>query len=232
VGPDGREYLVRVHEFREAGYLPEAMFNFLALTGWAYDDKTEILSREQIIESFDLAHVSAAAAKLSYEKLDWMNGMYMRSLAVDDLAARILPFLTEAGLDADAETVRRIAPLIQERIVTLAEAVEWTDFFFTDQLDYEPTLLVQKKMTEEEARQVLAASQEALSALPAFDETSIEEALRAASKASGLKARQFFGTLRVATTGKKVAPPLFGSLAILGRERVLARIAQAREMLG
>jgi len=232
VGPDGREYSVRVHEFRGAGYLPEAMFNFLALMGWSYDDKTEILSRPQIIESFDLAHVSAAPAQLSYEKLDWMNGVYMRSLEADDLAARVLPFLTAAGLDADAETVRRIAPLIQERIVTLAEAVEWTDFFFSERLEYEPELLVQKKMSVEEARQVLEASREALSALPAFDEISIEEALRAASEASGLKARQFFGTLRVATTGKAVAPPLFGSLAILGQDTVLARIAQARQMLG
>jgi glutamyl-tRNA synthetase len=231
VGADGREHDVLLREFREAGYLPEAMFNFLALMGWSYDDKTEILSRQQIIDSFDLSHVSPAPAKLSYEKLDWMNGVYMRSLEVDDLASRILPFLSGARLQADAETVRRITPLIQERIVTLAEAVEWTDFFFTDRLDYTPELLIQKKMTAEQALQVLAASQQALSALPAFDEAAIEEALRAASEASGLKARQFFGALRVATTGKAVAPPLFGSLAILGRERVLARIAQAQQLL-
>jgi glutamyl-tRNA synthetase len=231
VDANGREHEVLVHEFRAAGYLPEAMFNFLALMGWSYDDKTEILSRKKIIDSFDLAHVSPAPAKLSYEKLDWMNGMYMRSLEVDDLAARTLPFLTDAGLVADAETVRRITPLIQERMVTLADAAEWTDFFFTDHLDYEPQLLIQKKMTAEQALQVLAISQQALSDLPAFDEASIEEALRAASDASGLKPRQFFGTLRVATTGKKVAPPLFGSLAILGREKVLARLAQAQRML-
>lgn len=231
VGADGREHDVLVHEFRAAGYLPEAMFNFLALIGWSYDDKTEILSREQIIENFDPAHVSPAPAKVSYEKLDWMNGIYMRSLEVNDLAARILPFLTSAGLEADAETVRRITPLIQERMVTLADAVEWTDFFFTDRLDYAPELLIQKQMTADQALQVLVASQQALSGLPTFDEAAIEEALRVASEASGLKARQFFGTLRVATTGKTVAPPLFGSLAILGREKVLARIAKAQQLL-
>jgi len=231
VGADGREYYVMIHEFRAAGYLPEAMFNFLALIGWSYDDKTEILTREQIIQHFDLDHVSSAPAKFSYDKLDWMNGVYIRSLEVDDLAARILPFLSRAGLNADADTVRRITPLIQERLVKLADAVAWTDFFFVDELDYDPQLLIQKKMTAEQVRRVLAESHQVLEALPAFDEAEIERALRAKAEEMGLKARQFFGPLRVATTGKKVAPPLFGTLAILGREKVLARISRARELL-
>jgi glutamyl-tRNA synthetase len=231
VSADGREYNVMIREFRAAGYLPEAMFNSLALIGWSYDDKTEILTREQIIQNFDLDHVSAAPAKFSYDKLDWMNGVYIRSLEVDDLAARILPFLSRAGLNADADTVRRITPLIQERVVTLADAVAWTDFVFVDELDYDPQLLVQKKMTAEQARQVLAESEQVLEALPTFDEAEIEDALRAKAEEMGLKVRQFFGTLRIATTGKKVAPPLFGTLAILGREKVLARIARAQELL-
>jgi glutamyl-tRNA synthetase len=231
VGADGREYNVMIREFRAAGYLPEAMFNSLALIGWSYDDKTEILTREQIIQHFDLDHVSAAPAKFSYDKLDWMNGVYIRSLEVDDLAARILPFLSRAGLNADADTVQRITPLIQERLVTLADAVAWTDFLFADELHYDPQLLVQKKMTAEQARQVLAESQQVLGALPSFDEAEIEGALRAKAEEIGLKARQFFGTLRIAATGKKVAPPLFGTLAILGREKVLARIARACELL-
>ncbi len=231
VDADGREYNVLIHEFRAAGYLPEAMFNFLALIGWAYDDKTEILTRQQIIQSFDLTHVSSAPAKFSYDKLDWMNGVYIRSLDVDDLAERLLPFLSRTGLDADAETVRRITPLIQERLTSLADVVEWTDFFFTDKLEVEPERLVEKRMTAEQAIQVLEQSYQVLSELPAFDEQSIEAALRAKAEEMGLKARQFFGTLRIAATGKKVAPPLFGTLAILGREKVLQRIAGARELL-
>jgi len=231
VGADGREYDVMIREFRAAGYLPEALFNFLALTGWSYDDKTEILTREQIIQSFDLDHVSSAPAKFSYKKLDWMNGVYIRSLEVDDLAARIQPFLSRAGLDADADMVRRITPLIQERLVKLADAVSWTDFLFVDELEYDPAWLVQKKMTVEQTRQVLAESHQVLSSLPDFDEPSIEMVLRNKAEQMGLKARQFFGTLRIATTGKKVAPPLFGTLAILGREKVLKRIARAQELL-
>jgi glutamyl-tRNA synthetase len=231
VGADGRVYNVMIRDFRAAGYLPEAVFNFLALTGWSYDDKTEILSRQQIVESFDLVHVSSSPAKMSYEKLDWMNGMYMRTLAADDLAARILPFLTKAGLNANLDTVRRVTPLIQERIVKLSDAVAWTDFLFVDELHYGAEELVQKKMNAEQARQVLAEARRVLSALPIFDEPSIEAALRASAEAMGLKAGQFLGTLRVATTGKQVAPPLFGTLTILGREKSLQRIAEAERLL-
>jgi glutamyl-tRNA synthetase len=231
VAADGRQYNVMIREFRAAGYLPEALFNFLALVGWSYDGKTELLTREQIVERFDLDHVSKSPAKFSYDKLDWMNGMYIRQLAVDDLAARLKPFLDAAKLHADAETVQRITPLIRERLVTLSDAVAMTDLFFVDDLHYDPQLLVQKGMTAELARRVLAESQQILSSAPQFDEATIEPPLRAKAEEMGLKARQFFGTLRIATTGKEVAPPLFGTLAILGREKVLARIARARELL-
>ena len=231
IGTDGREYAVMIRDFRAAGYLPEALFNFLALVGWSYDDKTEILGREQIIDHFDLDRVSSAPAQFSYDKLDWMNGMYIRSLATDDLANRILPFLTRAGLNADLATVGLITPLIQERLVKLSDAVEWTDFVFVDQLDYDRALLIQKKMTAEQAQSVLARCFTALSALPTFDGASVEAALRAEQYESGLKGRQFFGTVRIAVSGKRVAPPLFGTLAVLGRDKVLRRIARAQELL-
>jgi len=220
-----------MHEFRTAGYLPEAMFNYLALLGWSYDDKTDILTREQIISHFGLDRVSKAPAAFSYDKLNWMNGMYIRQMDVNDLAARIQPFLNGADLGADAATVRLITPLVQERLVTLTDAIEWTDFFFVDDLQYDAQLLIQKKMTADQTRAVLAESQQVLANLPTFTEVSIEEALRAKLEETGLKARQFFGTLRIAATGKKVAPPLFGTLAILGREKVLGRVARALEML-
>ena len=228
---DGSEHYVRMHEFRAAGYLPEAMFNFLALVGWSYDDKTDILTREQIISRFDLDHISKSPAKFSYDKLDWMNGVYIRQLSVDDLATRLQPFLDEAGLHADADTVRRITPLIQERMVTLSDAADLVDFFFGAELRYDPQLLVQKGMTAEQARQALAESHRLLSGAPSFDEATLEPLLRAKADALGLKARQFFGTLRVAATGREVSPPLFGTLAVLGREKVLDRLARAQELL-
>jgi glutamyl-tRNA synthetase len=231
VAADGRQYSVMIREFRADGYLPEALFNFLALVGWSYDGKTDLLTREQIVERFDLDHISKSPAKFSYDKLDWMNGVYIRQLPVDDLAARIKPFLDSAKYGADLETVQRITPLIQERLVKLTDAVAMTDLFFVDELHYDAQLLIQKGMTAEQAGQVLAATQQILSSASHFDEATIEPPLRAKAEEMGLKARQFFGTLRIATTGKEVAPPLFGTLAILGREKVLARIARARELL-
>jgi len=231
VGADGREYNVLIREFRAAGYLPEALFNFLALVGWSYDGKTELLTREQIIERFDLDHVSKAPAKFSYDKLDWMNGIYIRQLEVNELASRIKPFLDRAGLPAELAAVQRMTPLIQERLAKLSDAVAMTDLFFVEELHYDPQLLIQKGMTAEQTCRVLAESQQILSAAPQFDEATIEAPLRAKAEEMGLKARQFFGTLRIAATGKEVAPPLFGTLAILGREKVLARIARARELL-
>lgn len=222
---------VAVHEFRREGYLPEAMVNFLALVGWAYDDKTEFFTRQELIEKFSLEGVSKSPAAFSYDKLGWMNGTYIRQLELDDLAERLMPFLTGADLPADLATVRRIVPLVQERLKKLAEVVEWTDFFFTAELDYEPQLLIGKKMTPAESLAALRKARETLAALPDFGEETLERALRALVEELGLKARQLFGIIRVAATGKKVAPPLFGTLSVLGRERVVERLGDAEEAL-
>ena len=231
VSADGREHLVALREFRAAGYLPEAMFNFLALTGWSYDDKTDIMTRDQLIERFDLEHISKAGARFGYDKLDWMNGCYIRQLGADDLAERLSPFLAGAGIPVDLDTLRRVVPLIQERLVRLTDAVELTGFLFADDLRYDPALLVQKGMTPDQTRRVLAESHEVLRSVPGFEEATLELLLRSRAEALGLKTRQFFGTLRIATTGREVSPPLFGTLAIMGRDKALARIAHAQEAL-
>ena len=222
---------VAVHEFRREGYLPEAMVNFLALVGWAYDDKAEFFTRQELIEKFSLEGVNKSPAAFSYDKLEWMNGAYIRQLGLDDLAERLMPFLTGAGLPADLATVQRIVPLVQERLKKLVEVMEWTDFFFTADLDYDPQLLISKKMTAAESLAALRKARETLAALPDFDEETLEEALRALVGELGLKAGPLFGIIRVAATGKKVAPPLFGTLSVLGRERVLERMGDAEEAL-
>jgi glutamyl-tRNA synthetase len=222
---------VAVREFRREGYLPAAMVNFLARVGWAYDDKTEFFTRQELIEKFSLEGVNKSPAAFSYDKLEWMDGVYIRQLGTDDLAERLLPFLTGAGLPADLATVRRIVPLVQERLKKLAEVVEWTDFFFTAELNYAPQLLVAKKMTAEESLAALRKARETLAALPDFEEKTLEQTLRALVEELGLKAGQLFGIIRVAVTGKKVAPPLFGTLSILGRERALERLDHAEEVL-
>jgi glutamyl-tRNA synthetase len=231
VGPDGRIYPVLVREFKEAGYLPEAMFNFLALVGWSYDDRTEIMTKEQLIERFSLERVKSSPASFSYDKLEWMNGYYIRQLNPDDLANRLVPFLQRAGLQADFSKIRPIVPLIQERIKTLSDAVALVDFFFQEAISYEPEALVGDNMTPRESLEALRRAYERLVALPSFEEKAIEESLRALAAEMGLKAGQLFGIIRTAVTGKKVAPPLFGSMAILGKDRTLARMEKALKLL-
>ncbi len=242
LAPEGKGKLSKRHgavsvlEFRRQGYLPEAMVNFLARVGWAYDDKTEFFTRQELIDKFSLEGVSKSPAAFSYDKLDWMNGAYIRELAQDDLYARLIPFLASGlGLEErelkERKETREIVPLIQERLKKLTDAVEWVDFFFVDQISYEPSLLVGKKMTAAESLTALRKAQETLAALPDFGEETLDVALRALADELGLKADQLFGIIRVAATGKKVAPPLFGTLSILGRERGLERLDNALKML-
>ncbi len=227
---------VAVHEFQQEGYLPEAMVNFLALVGWAYDDKTEFFTRQELINKFSLEGVNKSPAAFSYDKLEWMNGVYIRELSQDVLYERLIPFLASGlGIEEkelrERKETREIVPLIQERLKKLTEAAEWVDFFFVDRISYEPALLVGKKMTAAESLSALRKARETLAARPDFEEKTLEETLRALLEELGLKAGQLFGIIRVAVTGKKVAPPLFGTLSILGRERVLERLDYAEEVL-
>jgi len=231
-----RHGAVSIDEFRKHGYLPEAMVNFLALLGWSLDDKTEIMSRRELIENFSLERVSRTAAVFNREKLDWMNGVYIRDLSPEDFVRRALHFLDE-GLPAGVKRplpidyVRKMMPLIQERAKTLAEVPDLTGFFFADRLDYETDLLIGKNMDEESATRALEVSLRRLSEIETFDEGSLEGLLRPLAVELELKTGQLFGTLRVAVTGLTAAPPLFQTMAVLGKERCLHRIEAALNKL-
>ncbi len=231
-----RHGAVSITEFKEQGYLPEAMVNFLALLGWSLDDRTEVLSQKQLVNGFSLERVSKTAAIFNREKLDWMNGVYIRSLGLEDFTRRAIPFL-EKGLPSEVEWplpddyVGRVMSLVQERARTLAELPELTDFFFTEKLEYQPELLIAKKMDRESTMKALKISLERLEELPVFDEVSLEAVLRPLAEELGLKTGQLFGTLRVAVTGRLVAPPLFQTMAALGSERCLKRIKGAIDRL-
>jgi len=231
-----RHGAVAVTEFRDKGYLPDAMVNFLALLGWSKDDKTDVMSREDMIASFSLERVSPTAAIFNREKLDWMNGVYIRNLSADGFFNAVKPFLAKDTLAAsylqtDERYIRDILPLVQERAKILTEVAELTGFFFTDDLSYDPALLVDKKMTREQSVQALEAALQKLKTLYTFDIETLETTLRPMAEQLGLKTGQFFGTLRVATTGRTAAPPLFQTMAVLGRERCLKRIESARNKL-
>ncbi len=231
-----RHGAVSITDYKEQGFLPEAMFNFLALLGWSLDDKTEIMSREQITASFSIQRVSKTAAIFNIEKLNWMNGAYIRSLTIEDITRRALPFL-EKGLPAEVnrplsvEYVNRITPLIQERARTLVEVVELSEFFFADKLDYNARLLIGKEMDAQSAAKALEVSLQRLNTLERFDTESLETAIRPLCEELGLKAGQLFGVLRIATTGRTAAPPLFETMAVLGKERCLKRLEAALDKL-
>jgi glutamyl-tRNA synthetase len=237
LGPD-RSKLSKRHgaatlaEYREQGYLQEAMVNFLALLGWSLDEKSELFTREELIQNFSIERVSRTAAIFNKDKLDWMNGVYIRNLSVDDLTGRVFPFMEkdfppEVKRPLDIDYVRQIVPLIRERIITLKDAAVYADFFFLDKLEYDSAKLIGKNMSAETTSAALAGAKETLSSLESFRDDSLENALRTLAGDLGLKTGQLFNLLRIATTGRDAAPPLFETMAVLGRQRCLNRINAA-----
>ena len=227
-----RHGAVSVREYREMGYLPDAMVNFLALLGWSLDDKTEVMSTEELTRSFSLDRVSKSGAMFDTKKLEWMNGHYIRQMEPEDLADALLDHwraFPDAGIDPlpERDLVVRIVPLVRERLKTLRDAAPLVGFFFQDGVEYDDAELVQRKMDAAGTKDALSRSHDALAGLDSFDEESIEAALRELAGELDLKVGQLLGSIRVATTGLKVAPPLFGTLEILGRERSLEAIGEA-----
>lgn len=231
-----RHGAVSIGQYRLMGYLPHSMVNFLALLGWSYDDKSELFTREDLIQSFSLDRVSRSGAIFNRGKLDWMNGHYIRELTDAGLAAALLEYWTISPPDAlppnpDRQTLVRIAPLIRERMKTLADAAERIGFFFDDEFHYEPNDLIQRKMDAAGTLRTLEAARDALRPVEPFEAAGIEQALRSLADDLEIKVGQLLGALRVATSGLKVSPPLFESMEILGRERVDRDIGRAIEKL-
>ncbi len=232
-----RKGAIPMLEYRERGYLPEALLNYMALLGWSYDDKENVLSREQLIAAFSLDRVGVAPARYDEGRLLWFNGYYIRQLTADDLLARMLPFLerpeAEGGLPdsvarpVDHDYARRVLALEQERMKTLAEAPGMTSFFFVDTLEYPPQTLIAKNMDAASAVNGLRRSLATLESLDGWEAAAMEAPLRELVTELGLKPVQLFTSLRVAVTGRTVSPPLFETMETLGREVSLGRLRQA-----
>lgn len=239
-GPDGKKLSKRhgstaLSDYREAGYLPEAVFNYLAILGWSPDGETTIFSRAEAIERFDLIDVSKNPAAFDPEKLNWMNGEYIRALDAGDFADLARPHVESAvgrTLTHDEwRSLQEIAPLVQERTKLMPEAGSQVVFLFEDFDSYDEASW-QKVMTKEGVAAVLDEGAAALTSLDTWGTGSIESALRALPDKLGLGAGKTFQPLRVAVTGSSVSPPLFESIAALGRERTLQRLERARRGLG
>jgi len=226
-----------VREFIEKGYLSEAVLNFIALLGWSLDDKTQLFSMSDLIRDFDITRVNRAAAVFSYEKLDWFNGVYIRSKSPDQLYELVLPYLEKEGIVSSKngkqkEYLLRILPLVRERLKLLSEITDHVWFFFDDRFEIrDPDALIPKKLTANDAVLILQSAIRKLDTADFRNDTDIEAALRVLVDGLGLKVGQVFMTLRVAVTGTKVSPGLFETMRVLGKERVLARMKDAVDFL-
>jgi glutamyl-tRNA synthetase len=221
-GDDGRKLskrrnAVALDDFRDAGYIPAALLNFLALLGWSYDDKTTVMSRHELVERFDLNRIVPSPATLDYEKLDWLNGVYLRNLQPEEYAHWLDKWLDEHGIDWPRETVHATVPLVQEKIEKFSQYPDFVRFLFED---------VSPNGADP---RICRAAYERLQEVEPWEASRLEEALRSLAEELGEKPRTAFQPIRLAVTGSKVSPGLFESLELLGKEASLARLAAAAQ---
>ncbi len=224
--------------YRERGFLPEGFANYLALLGWSIAEDRDIFSTAEMVEAFDVTRVSANPARFDLKKAEAINATHLRALPVEEFTERVVPYLAEAGLVGQPPTAEQqrilaaIAPMAQERMIVLSEAVGLLGFLFVEDVEVDPAA-AEKQLSGESAVAVLDAATTSLQELGEWSTPGIEAALRSALvDGLGLKPRQAFGPVRVAVSGRTVSPPLYESMELLGRERTLARLAAARGIAG
>jgi glutamyl-tRNA synthetase len=228
VNAQGKPYSKRdgdafVGDFREKGFLPEALFNYLTLLGWSPGDDREVMTREEMVEAFSLERCQSSAAQVDLKKLTWMNGEYMLKLPVEDFEGMAFGALAQADIDAEPEFAKQVFGLIRERVKIVQEIVPMCAYFFTDDYEYDEKA-VRKKLQKDGVADTLAQVREILSSLDVFDEASTDKALHDFVETSGLGFGAVMPPVRIAVSGVQSGPDLFPLLAVLGRARVLDRI--------
>ncbi len=224
-------YSIYLKDLRDLGYTPEGVINWVALMGWSLDDRTENFTLADLVRVFSLERLNPAPAAINFTKLDHFNGVHIRALPEGELARRVRPHLEKSGLVVDEERLLRVVPLIRERLVTLDDAVAMAGFFFREEVVPEAPALVAKKLSAAESAGIASRCLAILEGLPSVEHAVAEPPLRALVEELGLAPNQVFGILRVAVTGQSVSPPLFESMAVIGRETVLARVRAAVRLL-
>jgi glutamyl-tRNA synthetase len=222
---------IYVRDLKEMGYIPEGVLNWIALMGASFGEAEDVFTLDEMIKRFEIKHLTPSPAAINFEKADHFNGTHIRRLTVDDLSARLKPVFEKAGFAPDGERLRRVAAVVQVRIVTLEDAVEMGGFFFRETVAPDPKDLIGKGLTPAQSADALRAAREILAAKPVFDPASAEEELRALAEKLGYKPGVLFGIMRSAITGQAVSPPLFASMEIIGREMFLARMESAEAVL-
>jgi len=225
---DGHSIFVK--DMQGLGYTPEGVLNWIALMGWGVAED-DVMSLIQMVERFDVDKLTPSPAGINFAKLDHFNGTHIRLLSPDELAARIKPFYLQAGYQVDDATLMAIIPLIRERLVTLDDCLAFGGFFFKETVEPVPEDLIAKKLDAAQSAQIARKALEILEELPEISHATAEEPLRGLVEEMELKPNQVFGILRVAVTGQQVSPPLFESMEVIGREKVLERIGNAIAIL-
>ena len=233
LGPDGKKLSKRhgstaVSQFRDDGYLPEALINYLALVGWSPGTEDEVFSMDDLIRVWKIEQVQSAGGKWDKERLDFFNGVWIRRLSVDELVRRLAPFVPA---DWDRATLTRIAPHIQERMKSLKDAHDLIRFLFTDDIGYEWKLLIPKKSDRIATIESLARARAVLGEVEPFVAAKIQPALEGLAAELAWSKGDLNGVIRMAITGRKVGPPLYESLEVLGKAKSLERIERAQELL-
>lgn len=221
---------IYVSDMKDLGYIPEGVLNWIVLMGWGVSED-DVMTLPEMIARFDINHLTPSPAAINFAKLDHFNGVHIRRLPLEELAARLKPYFVTAGLKVDDAKLLKVAPLIRERLVTLDDCLPFGGWFFRETVEPKPEELVGKNLTPAQSAQVARKALEILAALPEMTPAAAEPAMRAYVEQSGLSAGQVFGILRLAVTGQTVSPPLFESMEVVGREKVLARLRQAIETL-
>ena len=223
-------YSIFVTDLQKLGYVPEGVLNWLLLMGWGIAEG-EFMTLDEMVQNFDITKVNPSPAAIDFTKLDYFSGAHIRQLDQEDLAQRIKPFFVEAGYQVDDDLLLKIVPIIRERLVTLDDALTFAAFFFKDKIEVKFEDLVAKNLSPQESLDVLEKTYAVLTSL---DEITLEKAeppMRDLVEELGLKAGQVFGILRNAVTGQQISPPLFESMEIIGREKVLQRVEDAISIL-
>ena len=230
--------LVAVNRYREQGYLPEAMLNFVVRLGWSYDDKQEIFSVDELIEKFDLARVGKSGSVFDIKKLEWLNSHYINQLDVAARTEAVIPFWQEEGLLSsveDRDWLEGIVEAVGERLTTLQDIVPQTSYFFTDAFEYEPKAVKKwwgnSKEKREKTREILTNISQILEEIPTFDIETIEAAIWKYTDENNIKRVAAMQALRIALTGASFGPSLFDIVVLLGKDEVLKRIPKAIEHL-
>jgi len=223
-------YSIYLGDMRELGFIPEGVLNWIALMGWGVSED-DVMTLDEMVSRFDINNLTPSPAAINFAKLDHFNGAHIRLLSIEDLAARIKPYFINANLEVDNETLLKVTPLIRERLVTLDDSLPFAAWFFRETVEPMPEELVAKGLTAAQSADVARKAYGILIALEAITPAATEPPLRELVEQMGLKANQVFGILRVAVTGQTVSPPLFESMEIVGKGKVLGRVRQAIEML-